>query len=146
MKLSNLWGKVMTQELEAEMKELTKDALQTVQLGASATHQRSQRRRQEMKNDLNAAYRVQCSPPEEEAAELFSSKLNDWVCELNEARRMGRQLAETSYARSRPWRRTFLARGRHQYTQGSKALSNTSQYHDQFDDHSLGTDNFLTNG
>ena len=117
-KLSQLRGKMTDPKLKTEVKEITKQALKTVQVGAIALQNISQKRRQDMKQDLNSAYRGLCSPPEKEDVELFGEGLATKVRELNEARRMGHQVAE---ALSKPWRRSFLGGKTRQFS-NSKSL------------------------
>ena len=104
-KLSQLRSKMTDPSIKGEVKDITKQALKTVQVGAIAIQNLSQKRRQDMRQDLNAAYRALCSLPDKEETELFGEGLAAKVRELNEARRMGHQVADS---RPKPWRKPFL--------------------------------------
>ena len=112
-------------DAKTEIKSITKAGLEAVQVSALALHEVSQRRRSEMKFDLHASYRGLCNPPAEEAEELFGANLNDRVRELNDIRRMGRQVTgEGRFERKRP----FLGGRRGSYNSFSRGKGRYGQY------------------
>ena len=103
-------------ETKKEVKAIANSALEAVQVWALALHEINQKRRGDMKYDLHVSYRALCNPPKEEADELFGTNLNERVRELNEVRRMGKQVTEPySYqSKGSNYRKPFLGGRRFQ--------------------------------
>ena len=97
-KLAKLKDQVLG-ETRKQIKELTKSALNAVQLGAVTLQELNQSWKSGMKQDLNPSYRVLCNLPKQESELLIGEKLSNQIHELNEVNWMGRKLQDGDKSR-----------------------------------------------
>ena len=79
---------------QKKLQDVTIQSLEVLKVGAMTLHELNQKRRDNMRYDLNDSCRALCKPPKEEGPVLFGEDLQDKVNELTVAQKMGRQLAD----------------------------------------------------
>ena len=129
--LGSMKEKVEKEGVKKELKTLTRQALEALQLGAASLQDLSQKRRSEIKIDLNVAYKQLCNVPDKENELLFGQDLPARVKELNEARALGRKMenwqtnkSSTYYPSFKSRRPPFLEGRRHGETLNFRIESN----------------------
>ena len=77
-------------EVCSEIKNIMKLSLNAVQAGAATLHEINQKRRDNLKPDLNLEFQSLCNPPEKESGEaLFGPNFSDSVAQIKQAQTIG---------------------------------------------------------